>query len=582
MKKFIIINCATAFAFAATASEMISGAYNTTLGYLAGLDGSGDRITAVGAAAGGSSWENGNTTFVGAASGVGSYYLQNCIGLGYRSLRQAHNMTNVVAIGSGAFSEAEGHRDATWINGHFYAENGKGVHLFETNDRNAPGAASLSISNGVAVIKGDLVVTGDIWRRADGLLSDNENRKEFDYYLSASYGDDDASGNESAPCRTIAGVLNRIQSDCDNGLAEGEFFTVGVHRGTYEYPGDIPSVGVELVAIDGKEKTFIAPLSDDSPRRISKSASGVNYLTGFRGFTFEGFNTDISFRWSGGNPDWVKRSAFFLIEFTDCVFQNAHYINTRPNNSMSWYAFTFNCCVCTDCEVKPTVVPIFELQKNNGNNPGISDIIYRSEFRNCVIRFGADEDLSVDYAKSVCAYTRMENCFVEIPKAGSYYALRAASTHTTVTGLVSGFYDSTIIIRESKNYTPSLDSQTNGRLYDCLVSFPVGGWSDRLTENGNRSEIGFEFGEDYRPNDYALRFYGYHAQCDRGLRNSIIGDLVNALEAHDQPAVAARMRMMMIPPSEETAPPKHDDEYHWFYGERIEHGKTEEESDYWP
>lgn len=99
----------------------MTGYYNTWLGYIAGINADGERSTMQGAGAGGEATGIIRTDYVGAAAGAYSSNMVDCVGMGYRALRNAANMTNVVAIGTGAFTNRVGLSNATWLNGHFYA-----------------------------------------------------------------------------------------------------------------------------------------------------------------------------------------------------------------------------------------------------------------------------------------------------------------------------------------------------------------------------------------------------------------------------------------------------------------------------
>ena len=109
MKSGKIIAIAVAVcAAAAFAAEIISGDYNTTLGYLAGQNASGNRVTAMGAGAAGESSEVETTAFFGAASGTYSSYVYNSVGFGYRSLREAYDIHDSIFLGNNAGSMANG------------------------------------------------------------------------------------------------------------------------------------------------------------------------------------------------------------------------------------------------------------------------------------------------------------------------------------------------------------------------------------------------------------------------------------------------------------------------------------------
>lgn len=132
MKKCITIIIG-AMAVAATvvyAAEQIAGDYNTSLGYLAGKDATGNRATVHGAGAGGEAAGLVRTDLVGAAAGMYATNMTDCVGIGFGALACSRGVSNVVAIGAGAFTNRVNLVDATWINGQFFAQGSK----FDTFD----------------------------------------------------------------------------------------------------------------------------------------------------------------------------------------------------------------------------------------------------------------------------------------------------------------------------------------------------------------------------------------------------------------------------------------------------------------
>ena len=145
MKKASMAKIILAAGFAAAgiyAAEQIAGDYNTSLGYLAGKDASGDRTTVQGAGAGGEAENLVRTDLIGAAAGVWSTNLTDCVAIGYRALRQSRDMEKVVAIGAGALSNRSGIVKTTWLNGQFYASAQGNAFWLKPNpdmpDTNAP------------------------------------------------------------------------------------------------------------------------------------------------------------------------------------------------------------------------------------------------------------------------------------------------------------------------------------------------------------------------------------------------------------------------------------------------------------
>lgn len=121
MKKTILIVCLTA-TLALFAAEKITGDYNSTLGYLAGQNATGDRVTAMGAGAAGASKDNVKSTFFGAAAGAYSSNIVNSVAIGYHALKGASNVTDSVIIGGNpALPDGYTMNGVTYLNGHFYA-----------------------------------------------------------------------------------------------------------------------------------------------------------------------------------------------------------------------------------------------------------------------------------------------------------------------------------------------------------------------------------------------------------------------------------------------------------------------------
>lgn len=105
----------------AYAANPIDGSYNTSLGWLAGLNASGEKATAIGSAAAVEATGINRTDLVGAGAGSYSDGLTDCVGIGFRALALSTNANEVVAIGRDAFAGKTGLSKATWINGQFYA-----------------------------------------------------------------------------------------------------------------------------------------------------------------------------------------------------------------------------------------------------------------------------------------------------------------------------------------------------------------------------------------------------------------------------------------------------------------------------
>lgn len=173
--KALSLIAAVAACWTALAADF-SGTYGVWLGYLAGINATGDRAAFVGSGAGGEAEDVNRTAFVGAAAGAYSSHIEDCVGIGYRALRGSYDMTRVVAIGSYALTNRVLMADVTWINGQVFA-NAMGGELWlkpdpRMADTNAPircasGTLYLTATNivingmrlGTATVDGKTVLT---------------------------------------------------------------------------------------------------------------------------------------------------------------------------------------------------------------------------------------------------------------------------------------------------------------------------------------------------------------------------------------------------------------------------------------
>ena len=86
----------------------IAGDYNTWMGYLAGLNATGERTTVFGSGAGGEAHAVDKSTYIGAAAGTFSQNANESVAVGYRAMRGATNCVRCVAIGNEAMQGANG------------------------------------------------------------------------------------------------------------------------------------------------------------------------------------------------------------------------------------------------------------------------------------------------------------------------------------------------------------------------------------------------------------------------------------------------------------------------------------------
>ena len=104
----------------------MTGNYNTWLGYIAGINASGNRTTLQGAGAGGEAKNLVRTDLIGAASGAYSADIADCVGIGFGALSYSSNISSSVAIGTSSMSGATNVSGSVFVGP--YAVCHSGVH----------------------------------------------------------------------------------------------------------------------------------------------------------------------------------------------------------------------------------------------------------------------------------------------------------------------------------------------------------------------------------------------------------------------------------------------------------------------
>lgn len=554
MKK-LILSAAAAAALSASATVSFWGDAWGDIGFGLNAHPSGGESVAFGDYAGYGAQEAWRTAFLGSYAGSTaartwkSVYLGDEAGLSARShsgvvaigsgaCAFASGLTNVVAIGTSAFAGWNALADATWINGQLYI--GKGDGIFLTDDPALQFAdAPLFYTNGCWTVRGDVHVEGEMKRvePATGGFVDPLGAwaGEFDYYVDARIGSDGNSGLLGHPCATITGVVGRITAAYYNAETTNEFPTVCVMPGSYEYPGELPSMGITFVAASGRDATVIEPSdpsSSNACRQINVNPDSAYYLPTFKGFTFRGFNASRSYRVVMSNDYWWQCAAFFLVAFEDCVFENAKFFVAGSRSSTD-YCYIFGGCVLSRCEVRPTVrfrsIDIYWF-----SNPGIWECFYASEFYDCVIRLGEDSDGTERLSHALGSRCFFSNSYVEKPKIGARYAIRkqASASNSTVTGHPPGMTNSTVRVGEDL-YSFYPDRQLFGANSIVSIGSYDGGFVDT---SWCPAYSAASFGDDLRPVDDSKRFYGYGSGADRRLRNAILADVADALTNEGYPS----------------------------------------------
>lgn len=488
------------------------------------------RTAFLGAYAGRLSRSMHRSVYLGDEAGQGSSLHDGVVAIGSAAASWSRGMTNVVAIGDWALAGWGNLCDATWINGQVYISKGNGIFITDDPSRQFADAP-VFYTNGCWTLQGSLVVRGEMLREDPGTGDVVDPlgvwQGDYDYYVDGYRGLDTNSGRLGQPFASITGAVARISADIEGGTFTNGIPTVGVMRGSYEYPGTLPTNAFRFVAISGRGETFIEPQSAESCRRMSMpNSDDVSELTEFRGFTFRGFDSDTSYIRLFTRNEWWMRSPFFLLSFVDCIFEEATY--SAPSGT-DWYRQVFLFCVLDGCEVRPTVRVVGE-GSGSLNNPGINDLFRGSEFYSCVICMGTNTIAAHAHSPALASQCYFENCYVDVPVAGEYYVFRNSSGGT-VTGHSKGFKNSTVrvaIYLGSGSGSAGLGGENN----ICSVADRQFATSTSLYPA--YGEI--EYGDDLRPKDYSKRFFGYGSGNDRGLRNAILTDVAAALADEGYPS----------------------------------------------
>ena len=473
----------------------------------------------------------GSSVYLGDEAGRRSSLHDGVVAIGDGALAWSRGATNVVAIGSYACTGWCNVRNTTWINGQLYISEEDGIFITDSPARQFADAPAF-YTNGTWTIQGNVVVRGGMWREEPGTGTVGDPlgawSGDYDYYIDCRRGGDGNPGRLGHPFASITGAVARISADIEGGTFTNGIPTVGVMRGSYEYPGTLPTNAFRFVAISGRGETFIEPQSAESCRRMSMPNSGdVSELTEFRGFTFRGFDSDTSYSMSAYGDEWWMRSPFFLLSFVDCIFEEATY--SKP--SASYYRQVFLFCVLDGCEVRPTVRPAGgDVSSGWLGNPGINEFFRGSEFYSCVICMGTNTIAAHAHSPAFASQCYFENCYVDVPVVGEYYVFRNGSGGT-VTGHSKGFKNSTVRVA----VYPGSGSGSAGLTGDnCIFSVADRQFATSTSLYPAYGEI--EYGDDLRPKDYSKRFFGYGSGNDRGLRNAILTDVAAALADEGYPS----------------------------------------------
>lgn len=528
--KGIVVAALCAASLAADAAETVNGSYNTSLGYLAGKNASGERVTVMGAGAGGEMTGAERTDLMGAASGVRSHGLVDCVGIGYRALRGSTNMNNVVAIGGRAFENRSNVSDATWINGQFYAEGGTCYIKPDPSmpDEDAPiyyAGGNLYLNAGHIYIKGGaskLAATNDV----DGIET-----ASFAVYVSQTRGSDYNDGlTEETPVKT----LDRAYQLAQDGDA------VGVFAGTYPYPRSYctndyrygASKRIRMHGIDGAARTLMVKGPGDT--YDGKIVGCMNAWTTFSSWTFK--YVKPFFRNNRSMP-------YLYVRFRDCVFDGL--VSTN-----AYYGSTWNVCLLENCLIRNSTF-VHGGQENTASystNPAVfaDSILIGSVISGCRLGNGLHVGMGVHY----------ENVWMHFSGEGGVFDLTSSKSDNF--GTLPAGIDTTVMIaklRGPNNIDGGIGSSWMGtpRFVGSLVGI------DGLTNLVNVSEsvvtnyaaaVAAADGDTLRVNreaDKRMFFYGYGAAADRKTKDVVAEEVYTMLaEAETSPTAVKALATMRL------------------------------------
>lgn len=489
-----------AICIAATAAERISGVDSLAIGNLAGKNGSANRTVVIGSGAGAYMTGGDSNLFVGAAAGLRTKNVKSSVGLGHYAMRGATNLTRCVGIGDLAFKEAKDLTGATWINGQFFAGDGRFFIRPNTsgNETNAP----IYYANGTLYLNAQKVVTTD-----GGVISGGTGGsagETFDFYVSTS-GDDANEGRTTASAkRTIDAAWNAAKY--------GD--RIAVLPGTYDSPAGmsvdmtwntgssviVSNKSVDIIATAGPDYTFM-------------DCGGVRTFVGdrYRIPTIKGFSVrNIGAKIYSSN--YSTGSA--LVCFEDCrMAWTNEFDHYHSNCGMAW-------CIFTNCDIFASMVV-----SNFVGGQGYDNTFMGCDIFDCRVKMAPVDGNPYKFGQGNC----VRSSFIELEGAKEigFWMLDCLSPIGTTTT----WENCTLI---ASNCTFSAGGSPKVTWRDCLVvAVPeeIGTWESYKLERTLIVDVAdAAFGGDLRTTvaHPSWRYYGYGSELDRAQRDALVAYLIEA------------------------------------------------------
>lgn len=494
----------------AYAANPIDGSYNTSLGWLAGLNANGEKATAIGAAAAVEATGIDRTDFFGTGAGSYSDGLTDCVGLGFRSLAFGTNMNCVVGIGRDAFVGRKGLSKATWLNGQFVAYGQNNSFLLKGNPNIADTNAPIRYADGVLTLQADRIVVKGETSNGEAFAGVESPLSGYDLYVDPVNGDDTFVGTSPTTAkRTIDGayamVTNHDMTIC---LMAGEHKSpsgAGSDGNTY------PPYRVHYVGPYGKKNTII---DGDGERVFFGCSYAFSSVQGCALRNFKGVS---------------NRPRIFALYLYDC--------DVDLTGGILGYGFAS--CVIEKCNITGTIYFTSD-----------SSRLFSGLFVQCDV-FDAATDITptekIENTPSLFYASYLENVFVLVRGAVRNFGA-ASDSLKSVLGNPISMLDCTVICEQSVNSfnVPPATGSLFG-LGDITNSIPT-----YSTVTGsvctNAAAVLATIQSDYRPSvrDWEFRFAGYNSAADRSMRNSMENSILSALVGNETLALTPAASMSLL------------------------------------
>lgn len=508
-----------AFCAAAFAAEKVEGDYNTSLGYLAGKDATGNRATVMGAGAGGEATGIRRTDFMGAAAGAYSRNVRDSVGVGYRAMRDAANCSNVVAIGTQAFAGETNLSSATWLNGHFVARGGS--FYITANAASAGPAAPIYYADGTLHLNAARIVTGG-GEIVSGGGSSTGSSASYDWYVSAENGSDEYDGRSpSAPFASIEKAWNAASDGDAVAVSPGAYAApYGLHvdmRQNSLQSIAVTNKSVDIYALEGPDRTTL----DGCGRAIVGSMYRIPIISGF---TVRNLGTCA---YASGNAD--NKASLVMAGFVGCRMAWTNELSGQPSNVGAFYS------VFQDCDVSAA-----SIVTNYIGGQGYNNFFQNCDFLGCRVEMAPVDGLAYKFGQRNSVF----DSFVRLDGArdvGFWMDGKSALGYSTT------WESSTLVATNctwNKTGTPAVTWR------DCLVAAVpsgIGTWPAYKLDGTLVADLSaVSFGSDLRPAAplYA-KYYGYGSSADRAARDTLVSWLewqsaatntASAAESADAPA----------------------------------------------